>query len=98
MAGLLGGYQSSIRELQDKHSAVVVRLRGDSAALKAEVRAAAAAAGAAAPLRHPRHHGMPGGYVHMLCLCALSRWHGCAGARACWQASPGRQRLMPRTS
>lgn len=37
MAGLLGGYQSSIRELQDQHSSLVVRLRGEGAALKAEV-------------------------------------------------------------
>jgi len=38
MVGLLGGYQSSIRELQDKHSVLVVRLQGENAALKAEVR------------------------------------------------------------
>lgn len=37
MVGLLGGYQSSIRELQDKHSVLVVRLQGENAALKAEV-------------------------------------------------------------
>ncbi|PSC75424.1 hypothetical protein C2E20_1600 [Micractinium conductrix] len=36
MAGLLGGYQSSIRELQDKHSKLVVRMQGEAAALKAE--------------------------------------------------------------
>lgn len=36
---MLGGYQSSIRELQDKHSVLVVRLQGENAALKAEVRA-----------------------------------------------------------
>ena len=37
VVGLLGGYQSSIRELQDQHSAMVVRLQGEAAALKAEV-------------------------------------------------------------
>lgn len=36
--GLLSGYQTSIKELQDKHSVLVVRLQGEAAALKAEVR------------------------------------------------------------
>lgn len=87
MAGLLGGYQRSIQELQarragrnacpathpllacpacparltrlsplcaptcvqDQHSAQIVRLRGEHAALKAEVRAAAAAAAPCSP-------------------------------------------------
>ena len=37
MSGLLGGYQTSIQQLQDEHSAVVVRLQGENAALRAEV-------------------------------------------------------------
>ncbi len=43
VVGLLGGYQSSIRKLQDKHSVLVVRLQGEAAALKAEVRQAVTA-------------------------------------------------------
>ncbi|KAL4859646.1 hypothetical protein ACK3TF_000728 [Chlorella vulgaris] len=35
-AGLLGGYQGSIRQLQDQHSVLVVRLQGELAAVKAE--------------------------------------------------------------
>jgi hypothetical protein len=34
---LLGGYQGSIRELQDQQSALVVKLRGELAAAQAEV-------------------------------------------------------------
>ena len=37
MSGLLRGYQTSIQQLQDEHSAVVVRMRGETAALQAEV-------------------------------------------------------------
>ena len=37
VVALLGGYQSSIRELKDQHSVLVVRLQGEKAALKAEV-------------------------------------------------------------
>ena len=37
MSGLLGGYQTSIQQLQDEHSSVVVRLQGENAALRAEV-------------------------------------------------------------
>jgi hypothetical protein len=36
-AGLLAGYQGSISELQDSHSAVVVRLQAEAALMKSEV-------------------------------------------------------------
>ena len=63
MAALLGGYQRSIAELQDRHSVEVVRLQGEAAALQAEVRAL------------PGGGGTAGVWCAVLCCAVLCCLH-----------------------